>query len=348
MTAPDTTPPPAGAPTVLPGDLDAYWSALSSADEQGAYAAAAAVHERGAPLETVLVDLVAAAQRRVGELWASNQWTVAQEHAATAVSEQVVRRLAGDLPDPTEGSLLLVACVEREWHALPALVVAQTLRSWGLRVEYLGANASRDHLVGRILDVGPRAVLLSASLASSLPRVRRQVEAVRGTGTPVVVGGRAFDADGRRALRLGATAYAATPQQALALMADLPRHVPAAPALHHAGAADAASLQAAGDALARELIIGTDAALRLSGGSEAAVSPDDWRVVLATFAPHVVDCVIGGLLTDDASVVRECRTWLDDVLHGRDAPPHAADAMWETLGRLLRDHPAAGRMVERA
>lgn len=215
-----------------------YWSAVSDGDEVAAHEVASHAVARGVDVEEVFA-LVTAAQNRVGELWAGNDWNVAREHAATAVSEAVVRRLAEQVPEPTEGPVLLVACVEREWHALPALVLSQVLRGRGLRVEYLGANASREGLVSRIVDRGPQAVLLSASLTSSLFRVRRQVETVRGTGTPVVVGGRAFDPEGVRARRLGATAYAATPEHLVALLPTLPRHVPFAPTLRHPGAAEA-------------------------------------------------------------------------------------------------------------
>ena len=208
--------------SLLTADVAGYWSAVSAGDGRSALAVALAARDRGVRLEDVLTGLVLAAQLRVGELWAGNEWSVAGEHAATAVSEVVVRRLNEDLPDPATGPLYLVACVEREWHALPALVVATGLKSAGLRTLYLGASASRDELVGRILDTGPRLVMLSASLTSSLPRVRRQIEAVRGTGTPVLVGGSAFDAGGVRARRLGATAYAADVAAAIAQLDTLP------------------------------------------------------------------------------------------------------------------------------
>ncbi|MBB6626682.1 cobalamin B12-binding domain-containing protein [Nocardioides sp. KIGAM211] len=332
---------------VHPDDREAYWLAVEAADESAAYAAAVAAHGRGVPLDSVLVDLVSAAQLRVGELWATNSWTVAREHAATAVSESVVRRLADDLPVDPDAELLLVACVEREWHGLPALVVAQTLRSWGHRVDHLGANATRERVVERILATRPRAVLLSASLSSSLPRVHRQVAAIRETGTPVVVGGRAFDSAGVRARRLGATAYAGSPRDAVEVLATLPHEVPPAPELTHAGVAEARELQARADDLARDLVLGTDTRLGLSGGGEAAVPPDDWRVVLATFAPHVVDCVVGALLTEDDTVLADSRAWLAEVLAGRGADPAAADAMWETLARLLTGLPEASRLLGR-
>ncbi len=297
------------------------------------------------PLEGVLTGLVVATQVRVGELWAGNEWSVAREHAATAVSESVVRRLADDLSEPTEGPLHLVACVEREWHALPALVVATGLKAAGRRTLYLGASASRDELLSRILDTGPRLVLLSASLTSSLPRVRRHLEAVRGTGTPVLVGGRAFDPAGNRAHRLGATAYAGSVGEAIALLDTLPRHVPQARPLRHRGAIEAGEIQAQNDDVCRDVMSATDHELGLSGGGEGAHRPDDWQVVLATFVPHVVDSLVGALLTDDPTVVAEARAWLSDVIRRRGGDPAAWGALEHALRRRLREYPEGLRML---
>ena len=332
--------------TVTEAELDAYWSAVAGVDDRAAYAVAAAARGRGVPLEEVLAGLVVAAQQRVGDLWCRDEWTVAQEHAATAVGEEVVRRLGEQVPDAAAGPLVTVACVEREWHALPALVVALVLRDRGFRVGYLGASASRDHLVSAILDTGPRVVLLSASLTSSLPRVRRQVEAVRGTGTPVVVGGRAFDPEGLRAQRLGATAYAATPAAAVPLLPTLPLLVPPAPPLRHAGALEARSIEAECDAVSHDVLRAARAGLGID--ETPAGPPDDWRVVLATFVPHVVDCLAGALLAQDPRVLGDARTWWTEVLAARCAPPATVPTLVEALAHRLHDHPEAVRLLDGA
>ncbi len=334
------------SPAATDVEQETYWNAVLDADERAALEVAVAVLDRGVPYATVLQDLVVATQLRIGEQWAGNICTVASEHAATAVSEGVVRLLAERVPDPVATGVLLVGCAEREWHALPALVVAESLRSWGLPTVYLGASTSRDQLVSRILDLGPRAVLLSASLTSSFPRVRRQIEAARGTGTAVLVGGAAFDPAGLRAQRLGATGFASTPEDAFTLLDTLPRHVTGAPPLRHPGAMEARSLMANSETIGRALLTATDARLGLSGGGEAAVPPDDWRVVLATFVPHVIDCVAGALLTEDRSMVVDCRDWLDDVLTARAGDPTASAVLWDSLRDLLHDYPVAIAMFE--
>lgn len=327
---------------VHPDEYERYWAAVSGSDLEAAAAVAEAAFGRTASVETVLEGLVVESQRRVGALWAHGGWTVADEHAATAINEVVAHRLGLHLPVPPDGPLVLVACVEREWHALPALVVTLVLRGHGWRAELVGANTSRDELVQRILDHGPRAVLLSASLASSLARARRQVEAVRGTGTPVVVGGGAFDASGRRATAIGATAHAAAPAAAAPLLESLPHHVPPVPPLRIPGAREALDLQARAPDLVRRVMLTTFDALDLPPEEHA---PDLWSGVLAGFLPHVVDAVVGALLTDDATVVTQTRAWLEEVLGARRADPRALATLWQALGHELRDHPEAARLL---
>ena len=322
-------------------ERDAYWSAVLAGDDRTAYAVAAAALDRGVRLPDVLHALVTGSQGRVGDLWAANTFTVAQEHAATAVSEAVVARLAELTPAP-DGPHVLVACAEREWHALPALVVTHTLRASGVRAEFLGASASRDHLVARILDSGPRLVLLSASVASSLPRVRRHVEAVRGTGTPVVVGGHAFGGNPVRAQRLGATAYAATPEDVVELLETLPHHVPAAGPLRSPAAQEARAISSIGDQVARD-VLGAPAVAAVLGQPDG--SPDHWTTVLSTFVPHVVDCVVGALLTDDPTVVAAEREWLEDVVDRRAGDPAAVAAVWSALAVRLREFPEAAGIL---
>lgn len=331
---------------LLPRDLESYWNAVEARDPQRAHAVAVAVRERGVPVADVLRHVVMGAQRRVGERWAASEWTVSDEHAATAVSEYVVRHLSADLPTPRADGSVLVGCVELEWHALAALVVATSLRSWGHDAVFVGADASSGGLVGRIIDGGPRAVLLSASLPSSLARVRRQVEAVRGTGTPVMVGGQAFDPAGLRATRLGATAYAASPAAARDLLATIPRHVTAAPALHHPGAIEAQTLHAGADLLVRDILGAVDGVLGILGAPGEVVPADDWRTVLTTYVPHVVDCVAGGLLTEDPTVPDEAHRWLDDVMQRRGAPEGTVDVLWGELRARLREYPQSVRLLQ--
>ena len=331
---------------IRPEDVDAYWEAVSAGDERTCHALVDDLLARGASVVDIFSGMVIPIQQQVGDRWANNDWTVAHEHAATAISEAVVIRLGAGIPEPsTDERPLLVTCVEREWHALPALVVTHTLRSWGRPVHYLGANVSPETVVGRIIDLGPRAVLVSASLSSSLPRVRRLIEAVCGTGTPVILGGQAFDPGGVRAARLGGTAYTSDMEGLPRLLEDLPGHVPPATPLRHPGMAEALAILAAADEISRDVIRGREADLG-SAGVPGAMPPDDWRVVLATYVPHVIGCVVGGLLTEDPSVPAEARSWLATVLSLRGGDADTVDHLWRSLAQRLREYPEAVRLLD--
>ena len=140
VTAATTT---ADPPTRTPAICDC----LADADEYAAIDVAIGLLDAGVPAERVLLDLVAPAQAEVGERWARNEWSVAQEHAATHISEQVVAAVAAHAnPRPT-GGRVVVACMDGEWHALPPRLVAEVLRLRGWQVTFLGASVPAAHLV---------------------------------------------------------------------------------------------------------------------------------------------------------------------------------------------------------
>lgn len=329
------------SPGPAPQDpADRFLAALARGDRSRALGVVTALRAEGmSPLE-VLTTVVAPAQVRVGEHWARDEWTVAQEHVATAVSESVVAAVSAevagrDAADP--GDPVVVACVEHEWHALPALLVAEHLRDAGVPVHYLGAHASSAHLVRHVHQVAPRAVALSASLVSSLPRVRQEIEAVRETGTPVVVGGAAFDAEGHRARTLGATAFARSGRELVGLLDALPGAVPAAEPLTDDGARECAILHADREVVAEDLARTLD---------ERLPDPDGaWSPVLHEQLVHLVGALAGALLTGDRRVVDDAFAWLGEVMAHRGAPEALVPVLRAALVRRVAELPVAARVL---
>ncbi|NUP78304.1 MAG: hypothetical protein HOV96_12250, partial [Nonomuraea sp.] len=176
---------------------DTLRAAATAGDEYAAIDAARAALDSGVPLETMLLDVVAVAQARVGLDWAANRITVAQEHTATAVHEQVLAVLAHEpaardhRPGPSRGRVS-VACVAGEWHTFPARLLAEVLRLRGWQVDYLGAHVPTPHLVVHVHRAAPDVVALSASIATRLPAAHAAITACQAAGAPVLVGGAAF------------------------------------------------------------------------------------------------------------------------------------------------------------
>lgn len=330
-------------------EVERYWDAVRARDPLAAVAVVDAALDRGVDVVSVLEEILAESQRRVGEAWAANSCTVSDEHAMTAVSTEVVAHLAARQPTTHTGPPVLMACVEREWHALPALILTEALISRGHHVQFLGADVSPQALVGEILDRGPRAVLLSTSLTSSLPATRRHIEAVRQTNTPVVVGGSAFDPTGTRAQRLGASGWAPDADAADDLLDSLPTHVAPAPPLDHPEAAEATLLHSHAADVAEGAAASALAALGEHPnptGDGPVLPADDWRSVLGGHATLLVDNLVSALLLLDPGIVREADDWLTGVLRGRGAPATAGDLLWERLAVALREYPAATRLLE--
>ncbi|MFH0249573.1 B12-binding domain-containing protein, partial [Streptomyces chitinivorans] len=190
--------------------MEDFWTALENADERSAVAQVTEALDQGFAPEDVLLEVIAPAQRRVGVRWAENRLTVAQEHAATAVSDRAVTAVA-DHPAarvPARLGRAAVACADGEWHTLPARLVAEVLRLRGWHVDFLGAHVSARQLVSHLHSTGPDAVALSCSLPVRLPVAHAAVTACRAAGVPVLAGGAGFGPDGRYARLLGADAWA--------------------------------------------------------------------------------------------------------------------------------------------
>jgi len=313
-----------------------YFDAVSTGDRTRALDLVARLQRTGATPLDVMTEVIAPVQTRVGELWACNSWSVAQEHAATAVSETVLHVLGASIPAPSDlTSPVVVSCVEQEWHALPALMVAEHLRSAQVPVSYLGANSSTEHLVRHVHDVAPRAVALSCSLSASLPRVRRQVEAVRATGTPVVVGGAAFDPEGHRAAALGATAFAPSGTLLPDVLRSLPSAVSPATPLSHDGAEEGLAVHADREEITRGLKQRVSAHCPTDGRRTA------WQSALLDHLPHLVGALAGALVAGDRSVLHEAVSWLDGVMRHRDGPDAITRKIVDDLRTMVREYPAA-------
>lgn len=170
-----------------------YENALAADDRTAVAGLVERLLDDGVAPPDVLTGVVAPVQRAIGERWQRGEWTVAQEHAATAMAmaaTDVVARRLNQLP-VTAGHVI-VTCAEREWHWLPAAIIACVLRADGWRTTQLGPATPPMRLSRYIQDLGPDAVAVSCSVLGALPTTRRFIEAATAAGVPVLVGGAAL------------------------------------------------------------------------------------------------------------------------------------------------------------
>jgi methanogenic corrinoid protein MtbC1 len=295
----------------------------------------------GADPITVLTDVIAASQRDVGMRWQRGEWTVADEHASTAVSVAATRAVADYLSTgPLKRGSVLVACAEREWHELPAMIIGCALRSHGWDTTVLGAATSPMRLSQHLADQGPDAVAISCSVLGALPTTRRFIEAATAAGVPTLVGGPAFGYDDVRARALGATAWAADARSAVAAMDTLPTVVTAVP--EHSAAAIAE--QALLDLHHRRIADSLREKWSLTRDPHPTAALADLAADTVNQALHAVSAA---LLTGDSRPISETAWWIADVLRARDVDPAAVAELARLLAAELDEFPLARELVAR-
>ncbi|MDG4821995.1 cobalamin B12-binding domain-containing protein [Asanoa sp. WMMD1127] len=305
-----------------------YLRCLDAADEHGAIDIALALLDDGVPADEVLLSLVAPAQAQVGEWWQRNEWSVAQEHAATHVSERVVAAVSVAVRPRATRDRVVVACMDGEWHALPARLVSEVLRLDGWDVTFLGASVPSPHLVSYLHRHDPRAVLLACALPMRLPLAFQAIEACRRTDVPVLVGGRGFGADGRWASKLG-VAYATDARAASSVLATAAFDSASAPSLVD-------DTEYAGLVAARVELID----LALDRLDLSRYSPAQVDATVADLG-YIVDSLAAAVYVDDATLFGEFVGWLCEVLDSRGVPLHTVGRTFDVLADRLRDFPRA-------
>ncbi|MFW6205283.1 MAG: cobalamin B12-binding domain-containing protein [Actinomycetota bacterium] len=335
------------------GDLevlrDRLWEAVSLRDEQAAVAAVLAAVDAGADPEAVIVDVIAPVQRRVGAEWAANRIGVAQEHAATAINDRVVAALARRperVARPPVGTVI-VACVDGEWHAMPARLLGEVLAERGWRVDFLGAHVPATHLVAHVHQTGADVVALSASIPARLPVAHAMISACRTTGVPVLAGGAAFGPDGRYARLLGADAWAPDARAAADRLADgvrppASRFEPAV-GLEHLADGEHARVARSATSLVTTTMAGLEERL-----PAVRTYTDQQRERTAEDIGHIVDYLAAALYVDDDDLFATFITWTADVLAARGVPATSLHPGLDLLAAQLRDLPRAVRIIGHA
>jgi methanogenic corrinoid protein MtbC1 len=310
---------------------------VGDGDEYGAVEAVTGLLDDGVPPQRIMVDLIGRTQRRVGELWAADEWSIAREHAATAISERALAAVATRMSvRPTRGRIT-IACVDGEWHALPVRILAETLRLDGWRVDFLGASVPGPHLVTHLHQTGPDAVALSCMIATRLPRAHAAITACRSAGVPVIAGGRGFGPDGRYAQKLGADAWAAGADEAAARLArDWPPVI-----------GDPFQTAFLGDeeytyvVRERPTLVGT-AMHRLAEAYPAAGDYDQRQHdATAEDMGHIIDFLAAALYVGEQRIFTDFVDWTCAVLGARGVPPPALAVGLRLVRDQVHDYPQA-------
>ena len=293
--------------------------------------------------ETIVENLLAAAQREVGDRWQRNELTAADEHLATGVAAAALDALSAEAALSSARGLTIVTCAEGDWHSLAAQMFGESLRTYGIGVKVLGASTPPDAVADFLTRSGGDSLAISCSMPIFFHGAARLADAAHKQGVPALMGGRALGSDSRLATRLGADAWAPNAAEAACILrtwAATPPQVDAGPtamdpvALRLAAQADRLGAAALADLAHRyPPVNGYDERQLVSTGQD-----------LVAMVQHLA----AATLVDEPSVFSDYLGWLEETLRHRGVPRRAVLAGLEVLRPLVADiDPGPARLLDR-
>jgi methanogenic corrinoid protein MtbC1/heme oxygenase len=172
-----------------------YLAALLAGKRELCAGMVQALMTKGTCVQDLYIGLLQRAMYDVGERWEHEQMTVASEHLATAITEQMLRLILSlASKDHKKNKSMVIACVADEFHQLGARMMADFCQIRGWDSHFQGANTSIPDLLHIIETLHPTLLGLSLSLPSNLASLIRTIDAVSShhPELPILVGGQAF------------------------------------------------------------------------------------------------------------------------------------------------------------
>jgi methanogenic corrinoid protein MtbC1 len=313
--------------------VDPYIEHALAGDTRSSVGLAMGLLDAGTPESKIITDLIAPAQRRVGERWHRNLLSVAEEHLATGAAQAVLCALADATHDTETASLVVVACAEGDWHGVAAQMFSEQLRSRGTHVAFLGASTPAEHVAMFMERNRPEALVVSCNLPIFYAGITRLADVAHALGVPVIAGGRSIVGNPERAMRLGADGWANDIDDAVNLLGAWRRRPP--PIREGSTTLDPQAVEL--DARARELAVVAfdDLAHRFP-----AMAHYDARQLTRTREDlaFIVRFAAAAQLVDDDEVFTTFLEWLVQLLEARDVPAAAL------IGGLVSLQPHLGRL----
>jgi methanogenic corrinoid protein MtbC1 len=274
-------------------------------DRGCAIAAALAEIDRGILAEEVLLQLLIPAQAEIGSKWQEGGWSVAQEHLATKCTDEVLSAVTNHVRTPraTHGTVV-VACVEEEWHSLPARMFAELLFLRGWKHSFLGVAVPTNSLKSFLANAEPVALALSCSVAMNLTGASRCIDAAHSLGIPVIVGGRGFGGNDHRARKVFADAWGQNVDDACKTLSQWSVKKPRVVRPVRCADGEDSKIMAKRQAITESAI----ERLRKNFKSVAELEADQARLLERDLSIHL-RFVESALLTDDPTVYLDFLLW---------------------------------------
>jgi methanogenic corrinoid protein MtbC1 len=151
-------------------------------------------------MDVLYENLLKKALYAVGELWEYNKISVATEHLASFIIDNILSEMYIYLtPMAGNGKKVVLGCVPGELHQIGIKMASDLLEKNGWETYFLGANVPAKDLIIFTRGVQPDLLALSSSLNFNLPELYKLISSFRihFPVTPIIIGGQAFSRGGK-------------------------------------------------------------------------------------------------------------------------------------------------------
>lgn len=152
------------------------------------------------PISVLYEELFRASLYKVGWLWENNQISVAIEHLATSITENMMTFVYPIIFSADKiGKKAIITCATQEFHQIGARMVADVFELCGWDGYFLGANTPENDLFEMIKDKKPDVLGISVSIYFNIRAFLELVERIRVhfPNQHILIGGQAFQHGGR-------------------------------------------------------------------------------------------------------------------------------------------------------
>jgi MerR family transcriptional regulator, light-induced transcriptional regulator len=181
--------------TISANAYDSYFQNLIKGDKMGCMQIVDDLISNQTNIEEIYTGLFQHALYQVGEYWELNKISVATEHLATAITENMMIRLQPKLfMTDRNGKKAVIACVANEHHQVGAKMIADIFEMNGWDGYFIGANTPVAELLRFVDSQEPDLLGLSLSIYSNLPKLISSIEQIRKSypDLTILTGGQAF------------------------------------------------------------------------------------------------------------------------------------------------------------
>ncbi|MEW6652893.1 MAG: cobalamin-dependent protein [Bacteroidota bacterium] len=125
-----------------------YLNSLLDGDKKQCYQIINNLIADKASLRDIFVKLFQRSMYRVGQMWENDRCSVADEHIATKITEGLVDFVVFQYTSEKEiNKVIVITCIDKEFHELGARMVAGYLEALGYKVFFVGSNTPQNEVL---------------------------------------------------------------------------------------------------------------------------------------------------------------------------------------------------------